>query len=501
MHPESYFAGMLQELERLLPGDGPLVDRYDAFRQQFIIPPEPPGARLRSRDRRMPRAHAAARAAAGRRELHRRVRHEQAVERLQLVSGQLPQPDPGQHRPADLHRSRDRSRVPRGLSGSPRLQRAAREASRARSRLGRVHGLPAVLAAVADRRGHRELRHRGRVSRATSAPRSSATCSFRWPASIRRRPPPTRACRRSSIGCRTPATKRRASTSTASSIATQAAAWLAQYAMMSPARAEQRTRFFDTYRSYVINYNLGKDLVKQYVESRAASPPSRRSGGRSSSRLLASPRLPSGLPLMAVRPVAAAGRRAARDVRRHRHLSVRSAAARPLRSPAARARCRLRRRPQPGLLARAAASPASASIATRRRSTACPRAGGAGSRPTCRSRTSAPARSIACRGTTPAWTPSSAAPCCTSPTTTRISIGCVEEMWRVLAPGRACSSRGSRPTSASKTRSAPPDAACVCPTARSASSSTRRCCSTGPSGWAASCSIRSRRPTSSSSAA
>ena len=48
----------------------------------------------------------------------------------------------------------------------------------------------------------------------------------------------------------------------------QATAWLAQYAMMPPVRAEQRTRFFDTYRSYVINYNLGKDLVKHYVESR-----------------------------------------------------------------------------------------------------------------------------------------------------------------------------------------------------------------------------------------
>ena len=58
----------------------------------------------------------------------------------------------------------------------------------------------------------------------------------------------------------------------------QATAWLAQYAMTSPARAEQRTRFFDTYRSYVINYNLGKDLVKQYVESRGgiAAHPAKR---------------------------------------------------------------------------------------------------------------------------------------------------------------------------------------------------------------------------------
>ena len=71
--------------------------------------------------------------------------------------------------------------------------------------------------------------------------------------------------------------------------------WLSRYAMMAPARAEQRTRFFDTYRSYVINYNLGKDLVKQYVESRGgvATQPAKR--WEEFVRLLASPRLPSGL--------------------------------------------------------------------------------------------------------------------------------------------------------------------------------------------------------------
>jgi hypothetical protein len=75
----------------------------------------------------------------------------------------------------------------------------------------------------------------------------------------------------------------------------QATAWLSQYAMMSPVRAEQRTRFFDTYRSYVINYNLGKDLVKEFVESRGgvAAQPQKR--WEEFVRLLASPRLPSGL--------------------------------------------------------------------------------------------------------------------------------------------------------------------------------------------------------------
>ena len=46
----------------------------------------------------------------------------------------------------------------------------------------------------------------------------------------------------------------------------EAIQWLMSYAMSSPDRAEQRLRFFDTYRSYVINYNLGKDMVRDYVE-------------------------------------------------------------------------------------------------------------------------------------------------------------------------------------------------------------------------------------------
>ena len=45
----------------------------------------------------------------------------------------------------------------------------------------------------------------------------------------------------------------------------EAAACLEKYNLSSPERALQRTRFFDQYRSYVINYNLGKDLVKEYI--------------------------------------------------------------------------------------------------------------------------------------------------------------------------------------------------------------------------------------------
>ena len=74
-----------------------------------------------------------------------------------------------------------------------------------------------------------------------------------------------------------------------------AAAWLERYAMMSRERAEQRVRFFDQYRSYVINYNLGKDMVRRYIDSLGVTPdqPARR--WAEFEKLLSSPRLPSGL--------------------------------------------------------------------------------------------------------------------------------------------------------------------------------------------------------------
>ena len=77
--------------------------------------------------------------------------------------------------------------------------------------------------------------------------------------------------------------------------ATAAAGWLERYALILRARAAQRVRFIDQYRSYVINYNLGRDMVARYIESQDgdASSPARR--WQVFERLLSSPRLPSGL--------------------------------------------------------------------------------------------------------------------------------------------------------------------------------------------------------------
>ncbi len=77
--------------------------------------------------------------------------------------------------------------------------------------------------------------------------------------------------------------------------AAQAAAWLEKYALMEHNRAAQRVKFFDQYRSYVINYNLGKDMVRQFIESRGGTADKPVARWEEFARLLSSPRLPSGL--------------------------------------------------------------------------------------------------------------------------------------------------------------------------------------------------------------
>ena len=55
-----------------------------------------------------------------------------------------------------------------------------------------------------------------------------------------------------------------------------AAQWLQKYAVMEPARAQQRVKFIQRYRSYVINYNLGEDMVRRYIEKRSGTDSEKR---------------------------------------------------------------------------------------------------------------------------------------------------------------------------------------------------------------------------------
>ena len=113
--PESEFQAVLKQLDARLPGEGSLIDRYDALQAGLRDSQGARRSRVPGGDSRLPPADEFRRSADGR-NVQGRVRHRQIVERLQLVSGQLQEPDPGEHRSADLHRSRDRPGVSRGLS-------------------------------------------------------------------------------------------------------------------------------------------------------------------------------------------------------------------------------------------------------------------------------------------------------------------------------------------------------------------------------------------------
>ena len=66
-----------------------------------------------------------------------------------------------------------------------------------------------------------------------------------------------------------------------------------KYTLASEQKAQQRLRFWDTYGAYVINYNWGKDMVKNWVES--GNDQSQEGKWKRFSRLLSSPMLPSTL--------------------------------------------------------------------------------------------------------------------------------------------------------------------------------------------------------------
>ena len=75
----------------------------------------------------------------------------------------------------------------------------------------------------------------------------------------------------------------------------QAARWLTRNSLMPPDRAQQRVKFIEKYRSYVINYNLGKEMVARYIESRGGTSDNPQKRWEEFLNLISSPRLPSGL--------------------------------------------------------------------------------------------------------------------------------------------------------------------------------------------------------------
>jgi hypothetical protein len=77
--------------------------------------------------------------------------------------------------------------------------------------------------------------------------------------------------------------------------AAEAAAWYERFTLMERPRAEQRVRFVDRYRAYTVNYTLGEDLVRAYVTRHGGTDadPGRR--WELFGQLLTTPRVPSTL--------------------------------------------------------------------------------------------------------------------------------------------------------------------------------------------------------------
>ena len=75
----------------------------------------------------------------------------------------------------------------------------------------------------------------------------------------------------------------------------EAVEYLQKYNLFSKEKAEKRLDFIDQYRSYVINYNYGKDLVKNYIESKDGTTDNPEKRWELFQHLLSSPQTPSDL--------------------------------------------------------------------------------------------------------------------------------------------------------------------------------------------------------------
>jgi hypothetical protein len=53
-------------------------------------------------------------------------------------------------------------------------------------------------------------------------------------------------------------------------------AWLQEFTFATPDEAKRSLSFFETYRSYVVNYRLGEDLIQQHIDQVAGTDPNAR---------------------------------------------------------------------------------------------------------------------------------------------------------------------------------------------------------------------------------
>jgi len=71
--------------------------------------------------------------------------------------------------------------------------------------------------------------------------------------------------------------------------------WLIKYSLMTVEKAEKNIQFIEKYRSYVINYNLGKNIVKDYVIKSGGTENNPEKRWEIFQKILSTPQTPSGL--------------------------------------------------------------------------------------------------------------------------------------------------------------------------------------------------------------
>jgi len=71
--------------------------------------------------------------------------------------------------------------------------------------------------------------------------------------------------------------------------------WLHKFALRTPEQCEKSLQFIDKYRSYVINYNLGQDIVKDYIERNGGTEDNIERRWELFENLISSPQTPSHL--------------------------------------------------------------------------------------------------------------------------------------------------------------------------------------------------------------
>jgi len=81
----------------------------------------------------------------------------------------------------------------------------------------------------------------------------------------------------------------------------EARRWLERYGLETPEQSEKSLQFIAAYRSYIINYTLGEEIVRAWVEKASGPGGSQERKWQAFYELLTTPRTPSGLSQLGVR--------------------------------------------------------------------------------------------------------------------------------------------------------------------------------------------------------